>query len=154
MSNLSFDKEKKRQIILENFSNPTHEVSLVKLKEISNNLKVPFHTFFSLNTGCGDTIHLLIQQKNNFVELAFFASEQQACCLTVAATNILCHWMENKKMELVKTEIENMEKMLQKQNYQLNNCSQIEVFNDLSQFPQRIECVNLVLRGVKKCLFN
>jgi NifU-like protein involved in Fe-S cluster formation len=91
MSNLSFDKEKKRQIILENFNNPTNEVSLAKLKETSNNLNTSFHTFSSLNASCGDTIHLLIQKKSNFVKLALFASEQQACCLTVAATNILCH---------------------------------------------------------------
>ncbi|KLL03153.1 MAG: SUF system FeS assembly protein, NifU family [Mycoplasmataceae bacterium CE_OT135] len=149
MLNLSFDREKKRQIILENFNNPTHEVSLAKLREISNLLNVPFQTFSSLNASCGDTIHLLIQQKKNLVQLVRFASEQQACCLTVAATNILCHWMENKKIELVKTEIENIEKMLQGKKYQLNNCPQMEVFGDLPQFPQRVECVNLVLRGIK-----
>ncbi|CAJ0747053.1 24907_t:CDS:2 [Entrophospora sp. SA101] len=101
MSNLSFDREKKRQMILENFNNPTQEISLAKLQEISNSLNVPFRTFFSLNTSCGDTIHLLIQQKNNLVKLARFA---------------------------IKTEIGNIEKMLQGQKYQLNNCPQMAVF--------------------------
>jgi hypothetical protein len=90
MLNLSFDKEKKRQIILENFNDPTHEFSLARLQEIGSSLNVSFHTFSSLNAGCGDTIRLLIQKKNNLVLLARFASEQQACCLTVAVTNILC----------------------------------------------------------------
>jgi len=79
MLNLSFEKEKKRQIILENFNNPTCEVSLIKLQEISSNLKISFNTLSSLNTSCGDIIHLLIQKKNNLITLARFASEQQAC---------------------------------------------------------------------------
>ena len=91
MTNSPFNKKKKRQIILENFNNRTHEVSLVKLQEISNSLSSPYHTFSSLNKNCGDNVHLLIQQENNFVKLALFASEQQACCLTVASTNIFCH---------------------------------------------------------------
>src|SRR6185436_2338621 len=90
MSNLIFDKEKKRQIILENYDDPSHEVSLARLQEISNSLNIPYYTFSSLNNSCGDTVHLLIQQENNLIKLALFASEQQACCLTVAAANILC----------------------------------------------------------------
>lgn len=152
MSISFFDKEKKRQIIIENFSNPTHEVSLAKLQEISSSLKIPLHTFYSLNIGCGDTIHLLIQEKNNLVILTNFANEQQACCLTVAATNILCHWMENKSVKLVKAEIDQIEKMLQGQFYRLNSCTLMNAFQDLSRFPQRIECVSLVLRGIKLIL--
>ena len=60
--------------------------------------------------------------------------------------------MENKKTELIKIAIENIEKMLQGQEYQLNDCLQMEVFQGLPQFPHRIECVNLVLRGVKSLI--
>lgn len=152
MLNLPFDKEKRRQIILENFNNPTYEISLAKLQEISNNSKTPFYTFSSLISSCGDTIYLLIQKKNNLIELARFSSEQQACYLTVAATNVLCRWIENKNIELVKKEVNQVEKMLQGQVHQLNNCPQMEIFQDLPNFPHRIECVGLVLRGVKKTL--
>ena len=88
-------KEKRRQIIVENFNQPTHEVSLSKLQEISQVLKTTFHTFYSSNNSCGDKIKFLIQktppqEQNSTVELALFASEQQACYLTVATANILC----------------------------------------------------------------
>jgi hypothetical protein len=88
--------KKRRQIIIENFSQPTHEISLIKLKEISQVLKVAFHTFYSSNASCGDRINFLIQKtsdqkgQNSTIKLALFASEQQACYLTVAAANILC----------------------------------------------------------------
>ena len=52
--------KKRRQIIIENFSQPTHEISLIKLKEISQVLKVAFHTFYSSNDSCGDRINFLI----------------------------------------------------------------------------------------------
>ena len=89
-------KKKRRQIIIENFNKPTHEVSLIKLQETSQVLKIAFHTFYSLNTSCGDKINLLIQKRtpkqgqNSIVKLALFSSEQQSCCLTTAAANILC----------------------------------------------------------------
>jgi len=60
--------------------------------------------------------------------------------------------MKNEKTKLVKIEIENIKKMIQGQKYQLNDCPQMEAFQDLSQFPQRIECVNFVLRGIRECL--
>jgi NifU-like protein involved in Fe-S cluster formation len=151
MFNLPFNKKKKRQIILENFNNPTYEISLTKLQGLSNFLGATFYNSSSLNTNCGDTVSLLIQKKNGLVELVRFASEQQACCLTIAATNILCGWMENKDIELVKTEISQIERMLQGKTYQLN-CPQMEVFQDLPNFPHRIECISVVLRGIKKLL--
>ena len=88
-------KIKRRQIIVENFNQPTHEVSLSKLQEISQVLKATFHTFYSSNTSCGDKIKFLIQKtpqqgQISTVELALFASEQQARYLTVATANILC----------------------------------------------------------------
>jgi NifU-like protein involved in Fe-S cluster formation len=151
-------KKKRRQIIIENFNKPTHEVSLVKLQETSQVLKTSFHTFYSLNTNCGDKIKLLIQKttpkqgQNSIIKLALFSSEQQSCCLTVATANILCSWMEKKEIELIKNEMNQIEKMLQGRSYRLSNCSQMEAFADLSDFPHRIECVNLVLRGIKEVL--
>lgn len=126
------------------------------MQEVSEALKVTFHTFHSSNTSCGDRIKLLIlktsQQGQETVKLALFASEQQACFLTVAVANILCSWMEKKEIELIKDEIGQIEKMLQGKNYQLNNCPQMEAFANLPDFPHRIECVNLVLRGIRKIL--
>jgi NifU-like protein involved in Fe-S cluster formation len=60
--------------------------------------------------------------------------------------------MEKKEIELIKEEINQIEKMLQDQSYQLSNCSQMKVFADLPNFPHRIECVNLILRGIRKIL--
>lgn len=149
MLSLLFDKKRKRQIVLENFNNPTHETSLTELQKLGISLDITLYIFSSLSAGCGDTIHLLIQKKNNLIKLARFSSEQQACCLTVAAANILCCWMENKNIELVKTEVSQIEKMLQGKVYQLSNCPQMKIFQDLPNFPHRTECVNLVLRGIK-----
>ena len=61
--------------------------------------------------------------------------------------------MKKKKFELVKEEINQIEKMLQSKSYQLTNCPQMKAFADLSDnFPYRVECVNLILRGIRKIL--
>lgn len=152
MHNISFSKDEKRQIIVENFSNPAWEVSLDKLKSMSAELNAPFCTFHSLNINCGDTINLLIKKQDKHVKLAFFASEQQACCLTVAAANILCEWIKGKSFAVIQQEISNIEYMLQGKTYKKDYrlfVPQMLAFQELSKFNQRLECVNLVLRGIK-----
>lgn len=141
----------KRQIILENFISPSHQISWEELKKLSQKLGLNYQTLQSLYGSCGDTVYLLLKKQAQVVEIARFASEQQACCLTVAASNLLCRWVEKKETKLVQKEIENLENMLAKKNYKLANSS-MKVFQDLVNFPQRIECFKLVLRGIKKIL--
>jgi len=147
-------QEKKRQIILENFNNPVYQVSLIELKKVSQLHAIPFSCFRSSNNGCGDVVYLLLIPANNSIQLALFASDQQACCLTISSANILCHWMRNKKIDLIKEEIINLEKMLQGQKYQLLNCHPMEIFQDLKKSPRRLECVNLVVRGIKLMIYQ
>lgn len=36
--------------------------------------------------------------------------------------------------------------------YDLSNCSELAVFSDIIKFPYRIECFNLVTRGINVAL--
>ena len=42
--------------------------------------------------------------------------------------------------------------MIKKENYNLDNCPNLEVFSDISQFPHRIECLKIGLRGIKSII--
>ena len=42
--------------------------------------------------------------------------------------------------------------MLENKEYDLNNYPKLQVFSDISQFPNRLECVRLVIRAVTKTL--
>ena len=68
-----YSPEQKRKIILNNYSQSSHQVELTELKKLSTDWQVPFSTFRSLDTGCGDVIHLLIKKKDNYLEKCLFS---------------------------------------------------------------------------------
>jgi NifU-like protein involved in Fe-S cluster formation len=146
-----YSPEEKRKIILNNYSHPSQQVELAELKKISADLQAPFSTFHSLDTGCGDIIHLLIKKKDNYLEKCLF-SGQQSCLITVAVTNILCSCLEGKDLNFARKLLYNCEAMVEKRKYNLENCPNLQSFSDISQFSHRIECIKLVVRGLNKLI--
>ena len=142
-----YSREEKRKIILDNYNHPSKQVDLEELKKISSGWQVPFFTFWSLDKGCGDIIHLLISKKGDYVEKCLF-SGHQSCVVTVAAANILCSYLEGKTVKLVKEMLDSCQLMVEGKEYDLNNCRDLEVFSDIFNFPHRVECINLVIRGI------
>jgi NifU-like protein involved in Fe-S cluster formation len=112
---------------------------------------VPFLTFRSLEEGCGDTIHLLIKKKDDYLEKCLF-SGQQSCLITVAVANILCSCLKNKNLQFAQKILNNCQAMIEKKEYNLENCPDLQVFSDISQFPHRIECIKLVVRAIIKII--
>ena len=146
-----YSPEEKRKIILNNYSQPSQQLELEELKKKSGKWQVPFSTFRSLDTGCGDILYLLIVIKDNYLEKCFF-SGQQPCIITVAAANILLSSLEGKKISFARKILNNCEAMIGKKKYNLENCPSLEVFSDISRFPNRLECVRLVVRGVTEII--
>ncbi|CAG8440131.1 11514_t:CDS:10 [Ambispora leptoticha] len=94
-----------------------------------------------LDEGCGDVLHLLIVKRDNYLKKCLFAG-QQSCLITVAAANILCSCLEEKDLEFAQVLISNCQKMIDKKEYNLDSCPDFQVFNDIPQFPNRLECVS------------
>jgi len=143
----SYSPEQKRKIVLDNYSHPTKQIKLSELEKISIDLQVPFLTFRSLDTGCGDIIHLLIKKNDGYLEKCFF-SGQQSCLVTIAVANILCSYLEGKDLKMVQKILNNCQAMIENKEYNLENCPNLQAFSDIPQFPHRIECVKLVLRSI------
>ena len=146
-----YSPEEKRKIILDNYSRPSKQVELEELKKKSEEWQVPFATFHSLEAGCGDTIHLLIKEKDNYVEKCLF-SGQQSCLITVAVANMLCSYLEGKNFKEGQEIINNCQAMAERKNCNLDNYPNLQVFNDIFNYPHRIECLKIVLRGVNSML--
>jgi len=142
-----YSPEEKRRIILDNYTHPSKQVELEELKKKSAEWQVSFLTFRSLEEGCGDTIHLLIKKKDNYLEKCLF-SGQQSCLITVAVANILCSCLENKTLPLAQKILNNCQAMIEKKEYNLENCPNLQAFSDISRFPHRVECVRLVVRAI------
>ena len=142
-----YSPEQKRKIVLDNYSHPTKQIKLSELKKISIDLQVSFLTFRSLDTGCGDIIHLLIKKNDGYLEKCFF-SGQQSCLVTIAVANILCSCLEGKDLKMVQKILNNCQAMIENKEYNLEDCPDLQAFSDIPQFPHRIECVKLVLRSI------
>ena len=104
-----------------------------------------------MDQGCGDIVHLLIIKKENYLEKCIF-SGQQSCLITVAVANILCSRLEGEDLDFARKILNNCEFMIEKKEYNLENCPKLQVFSDISQFPNRLECVRLVVRGIAEII--
>ena len=144
-----YSPEQKRKIILDNYSCPSQQVELAELKKKSVEWEVPFSTFRSLDSGCGDIIHLLVKKKANHLKKCLF-SGQQSCLITVATANILCSYLEEKGLDSAQEILKNCQAMAEKKKYNLESCPDLQAFSDIPNFPHRVECIKLVVRGLIK----
>jgi len=146
-----YSSEEKRKIIFENYNNPKKQLELAELKKKSMEWQVPFATFRSLESGCGDVLHLLIIKRGNYLEKYLF-SAQQSCLITIAAANILGSCLEKKDLQFGWEILNNCQAMIEGKSYNLNDCPNLKVFSDISQFPHRVECLKLAVRGISEAL--
>ncbi|RHZ35463.1 iron-sulfur cluster assembly scaffold protein [endosymbiont GvMRE of Glomus versiforme] len=146
-----YSPEEKRKIILDNYNNPSKQVELEELKEKSIDWQVSFVTFRGLDASCGDTIYLLIKKKDNFLIKLLF-SGQRSCLITVAVTNIFFSCLEGKRLNFAQKTLDNCEAMIERKEYDLENCPELQVFNDIYKFPHRVECIKMIIRGIRKIL--
>ena len=137
----------KRKIILDNFCHPSKQIELEKLKEISNKTKTPFFTFRNLEGICGDVLHLFVRLESNCIKEVYF-SAQQSCLITISSSNIICSYLEKKDLESSQKMIINCQKMLKGEEYFLEDYPNLKVFSDITNFPHRFECINLVVKGL------
>ncbi|WNE40839.1 MAG: Zinc-dependent sulfurtransferase SufU [Mycoplasmataceae bacterium] len=149
--NKIYSSEEKRKILLNNYNNPDKQIEFEELKKISTNQKIPFLTVRSLDDGCGDTLHLLLVKEKNCLKKCFF-SGYQSCLITVASANIILSCLEKKNSRLAKEILDNCQKMIKKEDYDLGECSNFQIFSDIDKFPHRIECIKLVIRGINNLL--
>jgi len=149
-----YNSEKKRNIILKNCGNSEWNLKSKELKKKSIYLKKPFFVFYSSSDGCGDKISLLINRTKHPKECFFSADE--SCLITISVANILSSFYEkkeNNKKTFFKI-LDNFSAMIKKKKYKLNDFKELEIFKDINEFPNRIECVNLVIRSFINVISN
>ena len=87
-------------------------------------------------------------KKGNYLEKCIF-SGQQSCFITIAAANIICSCLKGKKIDFVWDVLNNCQAMMERNGY---GCPNFQVFSDISQFPHRVACIKLVVRGLIKLI--
>lgn len=143
----------RRKFIISNFSDKKRILDISQIKERSNVLGYDFFHIEGSKIGCGDSISFLVKRENNLIKEIFF-SDQDACIISIAATNIICNWLEREKRSFseINKVLDNTRMMISGKNYDLKDCEEMEVFQDLTIFSNRVECINLVIKSFEKII--
>lgn len=135
------DSNLKREIILDNYSNPYNKTT----EGVDGYIKVN-----SNNESCIDNIDLYIKiEDNKIMDLKF---DGEACAISTASTSIMVKNMIGKTLDEVEAYITNFEAMLNEEPYEETDFNEAVVFDETYKQGNRKTCVTLPYVGIKKAI--
>lgn len=135
------DKETKREIILDNYQNPT------------NRGLVEDATYKKANTrssSCIDNIDLMMKIENGKVVDACFDGE--ACAICTSSTSIIVKSLIGKSVDEAKNIIKNYQKMINEEDYDPEVLGELNAFDEIYMQPARKNCALLSSKSAVKIL--
>lgn len=133
------DQELKREILLDNYSNPFHkETKYGFLKANANNIS------------CIDDINVFIKIEDNKIVDAYFDGE--ACAISTASTSIMIKKIIGMTIEEAKKYIENFDNMVNEKEYNKENMDEALAFDEIYKQQSRKTCATLPYRALEKLL--
>lgn len=135
------EKELRREIILDNYQNPSNKglINNEKYKKVNSN-----------NESCIDNIDLEILIEDDMIKDIRFDGE--ACAISTSATSIMINTFIGKNIEEAITIIENYENMLEEKEYNSEVLEELNVYEDIYMQANRKKCALLPIEGLKKVL--
>jgi len=132
--------ELKRQIMLDNYSNPFHKETKDKdyIKTNANNIS------------CIDDINLFLKIENDIIIDAYFDGE--ACAISTSSTSIMLKNIINKNINDVKEYINNFENMIYEKEYNKDILKEALVYDEIYKQENRKTCATLPYEALKKAI--
>lgn len=135
------DKFLKREIILENYSNPTNKGLIDDKNYICANTN---------NDSCIDEINLMVKIDDGKIVDARFDGE--ACAICTSSTSIMLNTIIGKKVEEAIEIYENFNKMVNEEKYNEEILEETIVYDDIYLQPNRKKCALLPWWGFEKVI--
>lgn len=135
------DKETKREIILDNYQNPT------------NRGLVEDATYKKANTrssSCIDNIDLMMKIEDGKVVDACFDGE--ACAICTSSTSIIVKSLIGKSVDEAKNIIKNYQNMINEEDYDPEVLGELNAFDEIYLQPVRKNCALLSSKSAVKIL--
>lgn len=133
------DEEVKREIILDNYSNPFNREVVTDDKYIKVNTN---------NESCIDNIDLYILIENDIIKDIKFSGE--ACAISTSATSIMIKSLINKTITEVKEFYDNFDKMVNNNEYNQELLEENNVYNEIYKQANRKNCALLPWKAIMK----
>lgn len=125
------EPEVRREIILDNYSNPFHKESKGE----------DFKTANANNSSCIDNINIFIKFDGNIIKDAYFDGE--ACAISTASTSIMLKEIIGKTKEEALAIIDNFNNMINEQDYDKNKMNESLAFDEMYKQESRKTCATL-----------
>lgn len=134
------DHELKREIILDNYSNPFH-------KETKGD---DYLSANANNISCIDNINIFVKIKDNVIIEAYFDGE--ACAISTASTSIMVKKIIGMTLEEANEYIENFNNMIYEKEYNHDLMGEALCFDEICKQESRKTCATLPYRGLAKII--
>ena len=135
------DKELKREIILDNYSNPFNK----KVPNSNNYIMINTN-----NESCIDNLDIYFKVENNKITDVCFDGE--ACCISTSATSIINKIILNKTKKEIQDIIDNYKNMIEENPYNKDILKELNVYDDIWMQPNRKTCALLPVKAIEKIL--
>ena len=135
------DKETKREIILDNYQNPTNR-GLVK--------DDAYKKANTRSSSCIDNIDLMMKIEDGKVVDACFDGE--ACAICTSSTSIIVKSLIGKSVDEAKEIIKNYQNMINEEDYNPEVLGELNAFDEIYLQPARKNCALLSSKSAVKIL--
>ena len=135
------DKETKREIILDNYQNPTNR-GLVK--------DATYKKANTRSNSCIDNIDLMMKIENGKVVDSCFDGE--ACAICTSSTSIIVKSLIGKSVDEAKNIIKNYQNMINEEDYDPEVLGELNAFDEIYLQPARKNCALLSSKSAVKIL--
>lgn len=135
------DENLKRDIILDNYTNPENKSRVEDESYIGVN---------SNNSSCIDNVDLWVKiEDGNIKDIKF---DGEACAISTASTSIMTKELVGKTIEEAKKFIENFYNMINEEEYDENELNEALVFDTIYKQANRKTCATLPYKGIQDAI--
>lgn len=135
------DSELKREIIFDNYKEPTNR----GLVEDNSYLKTNTHS-----DSCIDNLDFMMKIENGIVKDIRFDGE--ACAISTSAASIMIKSFIGKSVDEVRSILTNYVDMINEKDYDSKLLGELNVYDEISKQPNRKNCALLPMQAVEKML--
>lgn len=135
------DTELKREIILDNYTNPSNKGAISDSSYIKVN---------SNNESCIDNIDIYIKIENDTIKDIKFDGE--ACAISTASTSIMTKELIGKSIDDAISFINSFDGMINEHEYDKDSLNEALVFDEIYKQANRKTCALLPYKGILKAI--
>ena len=135
------DSELKREIIFDNYKEPTNRGLVEDNSYLRANTK---------SDSCIDNLDFMMKIEDGIVKDIRFDGE--ACAISTSCASIMIKSFIGKSVEEVKSILENYVSMIEEKEYDSSLLGELNVYDEISKQPSRKNCALLPMQAVEKML--